>query len=359
MLIREAKEENMQFDLPAKIVTPLLEWYGKNARVLPWRENPDPYRVWVSEIMLQQTRVEAVKPYFERFIAALPDLEHLAAAPEPLLMKLWEGLGYYSRVRNLQKAARMILTEFGGVFPSEREALLRLPGIGAYTAGAIASISFGRPEPAVDGNVVRVLVRLTGCRAPGGSIELRSAMAEALRGIYPAGASGEFTQALMELGATVCLPNGVPKCASCPLAGFCVAREGGFAEALPVREKKAARRVEFRTVLLLRNNGRFALARRPERGVLAGMWEFPALPGALDPAAVRERLSAWELEPGPVKPGPEARHIFTHLEWRMNSFFVDCGRADPDFRWVTPEELEREIALPSAFRKFARALPRS
>ncbi len=346
----------MEFKLPAGIVDPLLEWYRNNARVLPWRENSAPYRVWISEIMLQQTRVEAVKPYFERFIAALPDLESLAAAPEPVLMKLWEGLGYYSRARNLCRAARMVLARFGGVFPEEREKLLELPGVGEYTAGAIASISFGRPEPAVDGNVVRVLARLAECREPAASLSLRSAMAEELRKVYPAGACGDFTQSLMELGATVCLPNGAPKCGVCPLAGLCLARRNGSAAELPVRAKRPPRRVELRTLFLLRCRGRIALQRRPEQGVLAGMWEFPAAPGPLDSGAARELLAGWGVEAGPAEPGPEARHIFTHLEWRMNSFAADCNRPVPRFRWATPEELAAEIALPSAFKRFAALL---
>ena len=201
-----------------QIVTPLLSWYDKHARVLPWREDTAAYRVWVSEIMLQQTRVEAVKPFFERFIKALPDVQALSEAPEDELLKLWEGLGYYNRVRNMQKAARVIVSEYGGDFPADYEKLLSLPGLGHYTAGAVSSIAFGIPMPAVDGNVLRVLSRVTASYEDVLKQSVKTAMEAEVKKIIPADRAGDFNQALIEIGAIVCVPNGKAKCEICPLA---------------------------------------------------------------------------------------------------------------------------------------------
>ena len=254
---------------------PLLQWYHENARVLPWRSDPTPYHVWVSEIMLQQTRVAAVLGYYARFMEALPAVADLAAVEEDRLMKLWQGLGYYNRARNLQKAARQIVEEHGGVFPDTYEAIRALAGVGDYTAGAVASIAFGLPEPAVDGNVLRVVSRLTG---DGGDItrpDVKKRMGAALREVIPLDAPGDFNQALMDLGAMVCLPNGEPLCPRCPARGFCAAlREGRTAE-LPVKAAKKARRVEERTVFLIFYQKKVALRRRPAKGLLAGLWEYP------------------------------------------------------------------------------------
>ncbi|WP_418706515.1 A/G-specific adenine glycosylase, partial [Anaerotruncus massiliensis (ex Liu et al. 2021)] len=262
-----------------EIVEPLLGWYAENARDLPWRREVTPYRVWISEIMLQQTRVEAVKGYFARFIGALPGPAELAAVDERELLKLWEGLGYYSRARNLQKAARVIMETYGGELPASHEELLTLPGVGPYTAGAVASIAFGLPEPAVDGNVLRVLSRLTADNSDIADPAVKRAAERTVRGIIPAGRAGAFNQALMELGATVCAPNGPPACGRCPLAGLCAAHAAGNETAYPVKAAKKARRVEERTVLLLVRDELLALRRRPAKGLLAGLWELPNLPG--------------------------------------------------------------------------------
>ncbi|MFA9381330.1 MAG: A/G-specific adenine glycosylase, partial [Acetanaerobacterium sp.] len=268
-----------------EIVKPLLQWYDAHARILPWRSRPTPYRVWVSEIMLQQTRVETVLPYFEQFVAALPDVHALARADADLLLKLWEGLGYYSRVRNLQKAARVVTAQYGGVLPDEFDALCGLPGLGAYSAGAVASIAFGRRVPAVDGNVLRVIARVTADRAPITDAAVKKRITQAVTGILPTARVGDFNQSLMELGATVCLPNGVPKCGECPLAALCMAREQGLCTLLPVKAPKKARSVEYRTVLVLMCGERLAVRRRGGKGLLAGMWELPSLDGVLSPDA--------------------------------------------------------------------------
>lgn len=339
-----------------EIVSPLLVWYDENKRVLPWRENTDPYRVWVSEIMLQQTRVDTVIPYYNRFLGRLPDIRSLAEVPEEELLKLWEGLGYYSRVRNMQKAARAIVKDFGGVFPAEYQEILSLPGIGPYTAGAISSIAFERPVPAVDGNVMRVLSRITANKADIADPSVKKQMTAALEAVYPAGHCGDFTQSLMELGAIVCLPNGAPLCDQCPLRGLCRAFRLGTQLDYPVQAPKPERRKEMKTVLLLCCGDDVALRRRPEGGLLGGMWEFPCLEGEWAP----DRILAYLLEKGiraeSVKKAGIQRHIFTHVEWRMLAYRVCCLERGDEFRWVTRDMLEDQIALPTAFKKLCRYL---
>ncbi len=326
----------------------LLPWFARNARVLPWRKNRNPYRVWISEIMLQQTRVEAAIGYYERFLAELPDVKSLAEVSDDRLMKLWQGLGYYSRARNLKTAAKEIVSRFGGTFPSDAETLRTLPGIGAYTAGAIASIAFDRPEPAVDGNVLRVIARLTECREDVSKECVRKEFAEALRAVYPAGSCGAFTQSLMELGAMVCLPNGAPLCGECPLAEQCLARAHGTSAGLPVKPEKKARRTEEKTVLVLSCRGKFALKKRPAKGLLAGLYEFPNLEGFHTAAELRNAHPDWRMEGAPVS----AVHIFTHVEWHMRGWRIECPVELPEFVWAAPAELETVYSIPSAFRAF-------
>ncbi len=340
------------------IVQPLLDWYASHARVLPWRDEPAPYRVWVSEIMLQQTRVEAVKPYFERFTEELPTLAALAEAPEAQLMKLWEGLGYYSRVRNLQKAAQIVMRDYGGILPDEPEELAKLPGIGAYTAGAVASIAYGKPAPAVDGNVLRVVARLTVSRENVSETGVKRKIEQELKAVYPEGHAGDFTQALMELGALICLPNGAPKCAECPLQTLCAAHAQGIEEELPVKQAKKERKIEPRTVFLLvsDNNGeeKAAIHRRPDKGLLAGLWEFPNTDGALSPQQAETFLKEQGILPLSVKRLPKAKHIFSHIEWHMTGylvFVVDLPN-NPELTWATRRELLETYTVPAAFKRF-------
>lgn len=336
----------------AAIVAPLLAWYRENARVLPWRENTEPYRVWLSEIMLQQTRVDTVIPYYERFLAQLPDISSLAHAPEAQLLKLWEGLGYYSRARNLQKAAKMVMEKFGGRFPETFEEILSLPGVGVYTAGAIASICFGLPTPAVDGNVLRVTARLLGSFVDIASPQVRDQVGRALTKVYPREGSGDFTQALMELGATVCLPNGAPRCETCPLRNLCSAFETGSQQILPVKTKKAARKIQEKTVLLLRFGDELALSRREPGGLLGGLWELPNADGRLTPGEAAKLLDDWGVDAIKFAPGPLGKHVFTHITWEMTSFEVLCRAPSPRFHWAAPRALEEDLALPAAFRIF-------
>ena len=333
------------------VAQPLIEWYEANARPLPWRDDPTPYRVWVSEIMLQQTRIEAARGYFERFMAALPDVYALAEADEDRVMKLWEGLGYYSRARNLHRAARLIVDEYGGTLPADPKLLRTLPGIGDYTAGAIASIAFGLPEPAVDGNVLRIATRLCACGTSVADTRLKDALREQLRAQYTDDC-GAFSSALMELGETVCLP-GTPDCERCPIAALCAAHRLGRETDFPVMPAKKPRRIEEKTVLLLRCGKRTALCRRPNKGLLAGLWELPNRPGHMDAEAVRRWCERQGLMPEAVTPCGEALHIFTHLEWHMTGFTVRCGREAPDFTWA---ENVDEYALPTAFRFYRKQL---
>ena len=335
------------------IVKPLLEWYSVSARQLPWRtDRPDPYHVLVSEIMLQQTRVETVRPYYTRFIAELPDFRTLAEAPEGQLLKLWEGLGYYSRARNLQKTAQAVMERHGGTLPADTGLLLKLPGIGEYTAGAIASIAFGLPEPAVDGNVLRVCARLLDCHADVFDPAFRSGVRNSLRKVYPKDSASEFTQSIMDLGATVCLP-GSPRCDICPLAALCLGFRSGEAPALPVRKKTPARRVERKTVFLLRSaQGRTALRKRPETGILAGLWEYPSETGFLTPAQIRSWLKSHGLAAEKIGEAGRKKHVFTHLEWDMQAKEILCREENGEFTWASEDELKNVYTLPGAFRKF-------
>jgi len=338
------------------IVKPLLDWYEKNARALPWRKNADPYRVWVSEIMLQQTRVEAVIPYYERFMQHFPTVQSLADADEDRLLKLWEGLGYYRRARNLKKAARAIVEQHGGKFPKDYEDIRALPGIGDYTAGAIASICFDQPVAAVDGNVLRVMARLTGSHEDVSSPLVKKETAKRLEALYPEGRCGDFTQALMELGAVICLPNGVPKCGDCPLSFLCRAFRDGTQMELPVKTKKAPRKREVRTVFLLLCGDLVAIRRREEEGLLGGLWEFPNVTGDLTFEEAEEVLHQWRVCPFAMEKGVRGKHVFTHVQWDMKSYSVRCDNMPDGFDWVSRETLLAERTLPSAFRPFLRML---
>ena len=331
---------------------PLLAWYRENARDLPWRRTADPYRIWVSEIMLQQTRVAAVLGYYARFLEAFPSVEALAAAPEEQLMKLWEGLGYYSRARNLQKAAKLVAER--GTFPDTFQGLLALPGVGEYTAGAIASAAFGRREAAVDGNVLRIFTRLTDCHDDIADPRVKRAVRDALQAVMPETAEEIrlFNQATMELGATVCVPNGAPKCGACPVSHLCLGLARGTAEALPVKRVKKERRSEEKTVFLLLRQGRVALRKRPGAGLLAGLWEFPNVEGALDEHAAGQAVAAWGLAPSMWRSRLTAKHIFTHVEWHMTGYALEAaGDGPPDWTWVDGAGLTAH-AVPSAFARY-------
>ena len=327
----------------------LLPWFYENRRDLPWRKDKIPYHIWLSEIMLQQTRVEAVKGYYQRFLNALPDVASLANADDELLHKLWEGLGYYSRVRNLKKAAIVIMQEHNGVFPESYDAVRKLPGIGDYTAGAVCSIAFGQKTPAVDGNVLRVFSRLTDDPTPIDTPVMKKKASDALKKIYPQEA-GDFTQALMELGATVCGPNRKPDCENCPCKDFCLGRAN--AEKLPVKLPKKDRKMADMTVFILECDGSFALEKRGNRGLLAGLWQFPNTEGFLDVAQAVAYLKEKGIVVQDVFRQVEKMHIFTHIQWNMRGYYMQVRECSECYEWHTPQKVEQEDSLPTAFRMF-------
>jgi A/G-specific adenine glycosylase len=350
----------------ADIAAPLLEWYGENARILPWRSKPTPYGTWVSEIMLQQTRVETVIPYYLRFVKALPDIRALAGVFSDELMKLWQGLGYYSRARNMQKTALIIQEKYGGKLPKTASALIKLPGIGPYTAGAIASIAFGEAVPAVDGNVLRVLARL---RADGRDItvprvkkDVAAELAVQYRAVIPALAAqkagsnpaGDLNQAWMDLGAKICIPGARPLCGFCPLEFRCRSRKAGIQEELPRRSPLKSRRGRKLTVLVQLFGGQAALVRRPDAGLLAGLWEFPNVDGHLTEKEAIQFVSEQGASVVEIRPLSPAKHIFTHKEWQMKGWalFLDRPPDRTDLRWADPGEIIREFAVPSAFAPY-------
>lgn len=341
-------------------VGPLVKWYRTHRRDLPWREQPTAYKVWVSEIMLQQTRVEAVKPYYERFLKELPDVRALAEVKEDRLLKLWEGLGYYNRVRNMQLAARQIMEEYGGEFPDTYEGIRSLTGIGSYTAGAVGSFAFGIPKPAVDGNVLRVAARLMARDEDIMKAGVRARIEEEIEEVIPADAPSDFNQGLIELGAIVCVPNGEPKCMECPLAGLCKARKLGIETELPVRTKAKARRIEKRTVLILLDGDTLAIKKRPPKGLLAGLYEFPNLEGHLNRKEVIQYCNSIGLSPLHMKKVQSAKHIFSHVEWHMTGYEIKVDglerNCSADMLFVRREEIEDKYPIPSAFEAYRRGI---
>lgn len=366
------EEHREEYQRLSQIPKSLLDWYEKNRRILPWREEPTPYRVWVSEIMLQQTRVEAGRDYFLRFVRELPHVEALANVTDQQLMKLWEGLGYYSRARNLKKAAGVVMEQYGGVIPGDFDQLLKLPGVGPYTAGAIASIAFGLPVPAVDGNVLRVLSRVLASEKDIASPAVKRDMELMARGILPKDRPGDFNQALMELGAIVCLPNGAPHCGECPVHGLCLAKAGELWEEIPVKKGKKERRIEEKTMLILLtpDEEKAALQKRPEKGLLAGLNQLPNVEGQASREQVQSLLSQWGVEAQEIRELLPAKHIFSHVEWRMSGYRIvispksaekpeqhsrsplSLATSDQELIWVNRRELKEDYALPSAFRAF-------
>ena len=353
----------MNSNILERIAEPLLAWYDKGHRELPWREDKNPYRIWVSEIMLQQTRVEAVIPYFERFMEVFPDVATLAAADDDLLLKNWEGLGYYSRARNLKKAATVIMEQYGGQMPDTWEALQTLPGIGSYTAGAVASIAFNVTAPAVDGNVLRVLSRLRMDDEFITQISVKKRVEKELLTVMPKSRPGDFNQALMELGATVCIPNGEPKCNECPWNELCLARANGCIGVYPKKEKKKGRKIELKTVLVLKHKEDVAIHKRPDKGLLAGLYELPNLEGHLSKEEVIGRLKDKGLSPIRIERLPDAIHVFSHKEWHMVAYAVRIDEllekginTEQEYLFIHPKETEERYPIPSAFFAYAEYL---
>ena len=356
--------ERIEDDRLYQMSETLIQWYRKNKRNLPWRNIDDPYRIWVSEIMLQQTRVEAVKPFYARFLEALPTVSDLANVEEDKLLKLWEGLGYYNRVRNMQKAAQQIVVEYGGQFPRDYEQIRKLKGIGNYTAGAISSFAFGIPKPAVDGNVLRVISRITGSYDDIMKASTKTKVEEELAEVIPKGAACDFNQGLIELGAIVCVPNGAPKCDICPLAQLCYAKQNGAQEELPVKSKAKERRVEKRTVFIFKDGETVAIRKRPNKGLLAGLYELPNVEGAMSQEEAIAYSKSIGLAPIRIKLLGEAKHIFSHVEWHMEGYLVEVNSVpeslNPEEKepmlFVSREELKETYPIPSAFEAYKKFL---
>lgn len=332
----------------------LLNWYQKNKRDLPWRKDQNPYHVWISEIMLQQTRIEAVIGYYDRFIKRLPSIQDLAQINDDELLKLWEGLGYYTRARNLKKAAIMIMEEYDGIFPNTFEQIMSLPGIGEYTASAIGSICFSLKEVTIDGNVLRVYMRLQNCYDNVDDLKIRRKVRNELQKIMPEEA-GDFNQALMELGETICLPNGIPKCSECPLKNFCKSYQNDTYLELPIKNKKKDKKEEKYTILLFYYKSQFVLEKRKESGLLQNLWQFPNIQGHLTKKQLENYLKENKIKFLKVKKSVSYTHIFTHKRWNMISYMVELDKNDYNMNWNDLKTL-KERAIPTAFMPFLKEL---
>lgn len=338
----------------------VVEWYRTNKRQLPWRENVNAYRVWVSEIMLQQTRVEAVKPYYERFLNEFPTVQELAAADEDKLLKLWEGLGYYNRVKNMQKAAKQVMVDYHGEFPDTYEEIRSLTGIGNYTAGAISAFAYGIPEPAVDGNVLRVISRILSNDEDIMKASVRTKVEDSIREVIPAGAAGDFNQGLIELGALICVPNGMPKCEGCPVKEWCLAREENRVMELPVKTKAKARKIEKRTVFIMKDGEKVLIRKRPSKGLLSGLYELPNELGHLEEEEVIAYCKKNNLSPLRLKKLGSGKHIFSHVEWHMEGYAIQLDELEEnrteEMLFAEPKEIEKEYPIPSAFEYYMQFL---
>ena len=343
--------------MPDRIADLLLAWYDQHARTLPWRGIHDPYRTWVSETMLQQTRVETVMGYYARFLERFPTVADLAAAPEDDVLKMWEGLGYYSRARNLHKGAKQVMTEYGGVIPADVEQLRKISGIGPYTAGAIASIAFDQPVPAVDGNVIRIVSRLRGIRENVGIPSVRRALEGEAASLVQQLRPGDFNQALMDLGSAICMP-GTPSCEKCPLRDECDAYAAGDAEDLPVLPRKNPPKVIDYAVCLIFSGDRVLMRQRTET-MLKGLWVFPMAEGKLTlrqvPAAVKKLT---KLAAKDVQSAGEAKHVFTHQIWQMQLYTMtvpEDAQAPNGYQFIPVGEMHT-LAIPTAVKAAVKAV---
>ena len=348
----------------SKLARKLIRWFEANARDLPWRRRRTPYRVWLSEMMLQQTQVDTVIPYFRRFTKRFPTVGALADAPLDEVLKLWEGLGYYARARNLHRAARIVAHEFKGRFPKTVEGLMRLPGVGRYSAGAIASLAFGVDAPALDGNVARVLCRVFAIRRDPREARTRDELWSLAGSLLPKGQAGKFNEALMELGATICTPR-APKCEICPIAAHCEARRRGIQERLPVRHARKLTPHYDVTAAVIRHNGRVLIAQRPHEGMLGGLWEFPGgkreTGESLEECLRREIREELKLEIEVGEPVAVVKHAYTHFRITLHAFECRVLSGKPqatgvaDFKWVRMSEIDR-YAFAVTDRKIIQAL---
>ncbi len=340
-----------EMELLKKIRQPIVEWYQQNKRELPWRKEKNPYHIWISEIMLQQTRIEAVKQYYERFLKQIPNIQALSEIEEEKLLKLWEGLGYYNRARNLKKAAQIVQEKYHGQMPKRYQELVELPGIGEYTAGAISSIAYDECVPAVDGNVLRVISRVVGSKEDVLESKTKKKFTEKIKEIMPKQA-GNFNEGLMELGELVCIPNGEPLCEKCPLQKICIAKNENLTNIIPVRNPKIKRKKEQVTVFLLEKEGKFAIRKRKKTGLLANMYEFPNITRKIGKKEIEKVLEDWKLVGKDAKKIGTHHHIFSHIEWNMIGYRVQVKVENDEFIWKKKEEILEKYAIPGAFVPF-------
>ena len=341
----------IEIELMKKIRQPIIDWYQKNKRELPWRKEKNPYHIWISEIMLQQTRIEAVKQYYERFLKEIPTIQDLAEIDEEKLLKLWEGLGYYNRARNLKKAAQVIQEKYKGKMPKHDKELVELPGIGEYTAGAISSIAYDEPVPAVDGNVLRVVSRVVGSKKDVLETKTKKEFTQKLREIMP-NQAGDFNEGLMELGELICIPNGEPLCEKCPLQEICIAKNENLTDVIPVRNQKIKRRKEEKTVFLLEFEGKIAIQKREKTGLLANMYEFPNVDKRLKKDEIETVLQSWGLIGNQIEKIGTHHHVFSHIEWDMVGYKIQVNSINSAFIWVEKHEILEKYPIPGAFVPF-------
>lgn len=338
------------------IVNPLLKWYNKEKRDLPWRKTSDAYKIWISEIMLQQTRVEAVKEYYKHFLESLPTIQDLAKVEEDKLLKLWQGLGYYNRARNLKKCAEVLVNEFDSKFPEDYEQLKKLPGIGPYAAASIGSIALNLQTPAIDGNVLRVMTRIYEDDRDISSAKVRKDYFEKLKVIMPE-ETRNFTESLMELGALICLPNGNPLCESCPIAFLCNGYHHQTMMNYPKKKKEIKRNVELKTIMILKYKNKYALQKRNNKGLLASLYEFYNIENNLNLEELQSNLKMEGIEYSEIIELGTEKHIFSHLEWHMYGYMINClNKPSKDFLWVAKKEIEEKYSLPNAYIKFMNKL---
>lgn len=346
----------MKFMNLEDIVEPLMKWYKSEKRDLPWRHTDDPYKIWISEIMLQQTRVEAVKSYYLRFVQEIPTLKDLANVDGDRLLKLWEGLGYYSRAKNLKKCASVLIMQNKETFPPDYEELKTLPGIGPYTAAAIGSIAFHLKTPAIDGNVLRIMARILEDDCDIMSQKVRKNYFDRLVQIMPEN-TRDFTEGLIELGALVCVPNGMPKCETCPIQSFCQSYQNHHVLDYPKKKKKEKRKIEEKTIIIFEYKNRIAIRKRANQGLLASLYEFYNLSGIYQEKDIYQILNFLNVSTNHVTFLGKAKHIFSHIEWHMNGYYVVCNnKPQEDLLWVTKKEFQKVYSLPSAFSYFAKKL---
>ena len=336
-----------------KYTEQIVKWYQENKRDLPWRKGKNPYHIWISEIMLQQTRIEAVIGYYYRFLEKIPDIKTLATIEEKSLLKLWEGLGYYNRARNLKIAANQIENEYQGKFPTTYVEIIKLKGIGEYTASAISSICYNEPQVTIDGNVLRVFTRFYNDQRNIDEPRTKKSIREYLQKIIPE-ESGDFNQGLMEIGETICIPNGIPKCNICPLKKDCLANHYNTYQDLPIRKKKIVKKQEDYTVLIFQNQDEVAIYQRTKESLLNNLWGFPQIEGLFSMEEIKDYLIKQNIKYQYIQQGIQNTHIFTHKKWNMISYKIrlTTNYSLKQYKWKKISEIKEEFAIPTAYKPF-------